>query len=600
MTALRVADRGEASRWVLRAVRTRPVLTATVTMLCTVTAVCAVIPVLALGILVDRVSSHATAGSLIPVALLAAGAAAVGGLAAGATMYGVARLGADVIADLRAEAVDAALHLPRAAIEKAGRGDVLSRVNNDVTVINRAVTTVIPTVVTAAALTVVSVIAMAGLDWRLGLAGFSAIPFYVAALRWYIPRSAPVYAAERVAAAERAQAIVESVTSRDTVLAYDLQTRELDRIEASSARTRDLAVSVFTLFTRLVGRVNRAEFVGLAAILSIGFWLVSTGEVTVGATTAAALLFHRLFNPIGMILYSSAELQLAGAGLTRLVGVVEATASAPAGDSGVGPSVSQVPEAGVTLRDIWFGYTPDHAVLRGLDLDIPRGHRLALVGASGAGKSTVGGLIDGTLGCDHGEIRTPAGAQIFTVSQDVHVFAGPLIDDLRLAAPDATRAEAFEALATVRADGWVRALPSGIDTVVGEGGCRLGDAQAQQVALARLVLADPDIAVLDEATAEADSDQAADLDRAALAATAGRTTLVIAHRLSQALTADSVAIIADGVITEHGTPDTLIGAGGELTRLWNTFHGRHLGHHDPSDPIRQLQQTITSDARTHR
>ncbi|NED64443.1 ABC transporter ATP-binding protein, partial [Streptomyces sp. SID10244] len=124
MTALRVADRGEASRWVLRAVRTRPVLTATVTMLCTVTAVCAVIPVLALGILVDRVSSHATAGSLIPVALLAAGAAAVGGLAAGATMYGVARLGADVIADLRAEAVDAALHLPRAAIEKAGRGDV--------------------------------------------------------------------------------------------------------------------------------------------------------------------------------------------------------------------------------------------------------------------------------------------------------------------------------------------------------------------------------------------------------------------------------------------------------------------------------------------
>ncbi|MGC4962845.1 ABC transporter ATP-binding protein [Gordonia sp. DT101] len=600
MTALRVADRAETSRWLLKAVRARPMLTATVAMLCAVTAVCAVIPVLALGILVDRVSSHATAGSLIPVALLAACAAVVGGLAAGATMYAVARLGADVIADLRAEAVDAALHLPRATIEVAGRGDVLSRVNNDVTVINRAVTTVVPTVVTAAALTVVSVIAMAGLDWRLGLAGFSAIPFYVAALRWYVPRSAPVYAAERAAAAERAQAVVESATSRDTVLAYGLQDRELDRIEEASLRTRDLAVSVFTLFTRLVGRVNRAEFVGLAAILSIGFWLVSADAVTVGATTAAALLFHRLFNPIGMILYSSAELQLAGAGLTRLVGVVETKSSAPDADSDVDTPVSPVSQAGLTLRDIHFGYTPDHAILRGLDLDIPRGHRLALVGASGAGKSTVGGLIDGTLVCDHGEILKPAAAQVFTISQDVHVFAGPLIDDLRLAAPAATRAEAFEALAIVGADGWVRSLPSGIDTVVGEGGFRLGEARAQQVALARLVLADPEIAILDEATAEADSDQAADLDRAALAATAGRTTLVIAHRLSQALTADSVAIISEGVITEHGPPDTLVGAGGELTRLWDTFHAQHPGHDDRSGPAEHPPQTISTEMRTHR
>ncbi|WP_343287311.1 ABC transporter ATP-binding protein [Gordonia sp. SID5947] len=570
MTALRVADRPETTRRLLRSIRSRPALTIAVVLLCVVTAVCAVVPVLALGILIDRVSSHATAGSLIPLAILAACAAAVGGLAAGATMYSVARLGADVIADLRAEAVEAALHLPRDIIEAAGRGDVLSRVNNDVTVINRAVTTVVPTVVTAAALTVVSVIAMAGLDWRLGLAGASAIPFYAAALRWYVPRSAPVYAAERAAAAERAQAIVESASSRDTVLAYGLQERELERIESASARTRDLAISVFTLFTRLVGRVNRAEFVGLTAILGIGFWLVSADAITVGATTAAALLFHRLFNPIGMILYSSAELQLAGAGLTRLVGVLTA---APARDTDAEATTSVTPgtATGPVLRDIHFGYASDRPVLRGVDLDIPRGRRLALVGASGAGKSTIAGLIDGTLTATRGEVVTPARARVFTVSQEVHVFAGPLIDDLRLAAPAATRAEAFEALAVVGADGWVRALPAGIDTVVGEGGFRLGDARAQQVALARLVLADPEIAILDEATAEADSDQAADLDRAALAATDGRTTLVIAHRLSQALSADVVAVLSEGVVVEHGPPDVLIAAGGELARLWAAF-----------------------------
>ncbi|AZG46293.1 ABC transporter ATP-binding protein [Gordonia insulae] len=570
MSALPVADRRETTRWLRAALRARIATVVAVSALCVVTAVCAVIPVLALGILVDRVTDHATASSLIPVAIVAAGAAAIGGLAAGATMYSVARLGADVIAELRADAVDTALHLPRAVFEASGRGDLLSRVNNDVTVINRAVTTVVPTVVTAAALTVVSVIAMAGLDWRLGLAGATAIPFYILALRWYVPRSSPVYAAERAAAAERAQAIVESVSSRDTVAAYGLRDRELARIESTSAGTRDLAVSVFTLFTRLVGRVNRAEFIGLAAILSVGFLLVSADAVTVGATTAAALLFHRLFNPIGMILYSSAELQLAGAGFTRLVGVIRSPRHGPADAPGHRePAAPMHDTLGVSLRDVHFGYTPERPVLRGLDLDIVRGTRLALVGASGAGKSTVAGLVDGSLRADRGSIRTPAGARVFTVSQEVHLFAGPLLEDLRLAAPDATRAQAFEALRVVGADDWVRALPSGIDTVVGEGGHRLGDARAQQVALARLVLADPDIAVLDEATAEADSDQAAGLDSAAEAATDGRTTLVIAHRLTQALAADTVAVLSAGVVTEYGPPDELITAGGELARLWH-------------------------------
>ncbi|MGV9712544.1 ABC transporter ATP-binding protein [Gordonia sp. NPDC003424] len=575
MTALPVASGSRSRRWLRTALRVRPRQSLAVVALCLTTAVCAVIPVLALGILVDRVSSETSAASLIPLALTAAGAAVVGGLSAAATVWAIARLGADVIATLRTESIDAALRLPRGVLEDAGRGDLLSRVNSDVTMINRAVTTVIPTVVTATALAGVSLIAMAGLDWRLGVAGAVSVPLYALALRWYIPRSSPVFAAERAAAADRAHAIVEAVSGRDTVHAYALRDAEIAEIESRSATTRDLAVSAFTLFTRLVGRVNRAEFAGLSAILIVGFWLVDAGEISVGATTAAALLFHRLFNPIGMILYSSAELQLAGAGLARLVGVADCR---PEVDDRAGQKHSGSDHSdGLVLRDIHFAYPTGRPVLRGVTLRIDPGQRLALVGSSGAGKSTLAGIVDGALSPDRGEVVRAADARVFTVSQEVHVFAGPLLADLRLAAPDADRAAVMRALQVVGADAWVEALPDGLDTVVGEGGHRLSDAQAQQVALARLVLADPQIAVLDEATAEADSDLAVDLDRAAVAATRGRTTLIIAHRLTQALTADVVAVIRDGTISEHGPPHELIAAGGELSRLWATAH--HRRHH---------------------
>ena len=156
---------------------------------------------------------------------------------------------------------------------------------------------------------------MVGLDWRLGLAGAIAVPFYVIALRWYLPRSAPRYAEERRAIAERSQVLMESMIGADTVHAYDMHGVHQDAIETASAKVRDISIGVFTLFTRFVGRINRAEFIGLTAILVTGFFLVRHGEVSVGQTTAAALLFHRLFSPISMLLFTFDEAQDAGASL---------------------------------------------------------------------------------------------------------------------------------------------------------------------------------------------------------------------------------------------------------------------------------------------
>jgi ATP-binding cassette subfamily C protein len=429
-----------------------------------------------------------------------------------------------------------------------------------------------------AALTLVS---MLGLDWRLALAGAVSIPFYLLALRWYLPRSAPRYAQERRVIAERSQVLMESMLGAPTVHAYHAHTVHQDGIEDASARVRDISIGVFTFFTRFVGRINRAEFIGLSVILVAGYWLVQNGSVTVGQTTAAALLFHRLFGPISMLLFTVDEAQDAGASLARLVGLVSIP-QPPAVEH-----ASRAPrDTALDLTDLEFSYDGEHPVLHRVTVRVEPGQRVALVGSTGAGKSTVAGIAAGVLTPQHGSVRiggtsladlTPEQRRkhVAIISQDVHVFAGTLADDLRLAKPDTTDAEVLAALDTVGAGDWVAALEDGAQTVVGEGGHELTSAQAQQLALSRLLLLDPAVAILDEATAEAGSLGARDLERAAAAVTEGRTTLVVAHRLTQAATADRIVVMAHGDIIEEGTHAELISAQGRYAQLWRAWAAHH-------------------------
>jgi ATP-binding cassette subfamily C protein len=243
-------------------------------------------------------------------------------------------------------------------------------------------------------------------------------------------------------------------------------------------------------------------------------------------------------------------------------------------------------DAALDLKDLDFSYDGEHSVVRGVTIRLEPGQRVALVGSTGAGKSTVAGIAAGALTPQRGtaaiggvELANMTAEQrrrhIAIVSQEVHVFAGPLIDDLRLAHAGATETEVHDALRTVGAQEWVAALTDGVDTVVGEGGHELTSAQAQQLALTRLMLSNPSVAVLDEATAEAGSQGARDLERAAAAVTAGRTTLVIAHRLTQAATADRVVVMANGEVVEEGTHEDLVSAGGRYAQLWRAWAAHH-------------------------
>jgi ATP-binding cassette subfamily C protein len=541
----------------------------------------ALVPVYVFGVLVDRVQDGAPPSTIGWVVAVIASAAVIGGVCAGFASFLIRSLGEGILADLRERTVDRALRLPIQTVERVGKGDLLSRVGDDVAVIGKAVTDVVPNLVTAVLLVVLSMVTMLGIDWRLGLAGMVALPMYALAMRWYLPRSAPVYAAERVAMGERSQALISSMQGARTVRAYGLEDSHLAQINGASGQARDLSVGVFALFTRFAGRGNRAEFVGLATILAAGFALVNADIVTVGQTTTAALLFHRLFNPIGMLMYTFDEVQSAGASLARLVGVVDLDDESSTGTA----TVRETADSTLELADVRHTYDGSHEVVHGISLHVKSGERVALVGSTGAGKTTVAAIAAGSIVPTSGSVRIggtalpdlePGGLRrrVAIVSQEVHVFAGPLIDDLRLAAPDASEEDAAMALKAVGADGWVNALDDGVQTVVGEGGHELTAAQAQQLALARLVLANPSVAILDEATAEAGSAGARELEASAEAATRGRTTLVVAHRLTQAAAADRVVVLEHGRIVEQGPHADLVAAGGRYAELWAAWEGR--------------------------
>lgn len=533
-----------------------------------------------IGQLIDRVDEGtADMAALLWAVGIMIGAAVLGAVGAALTVVIAARTYHAILAQLREQLVERALTLPQTTIEQAGTGDLVSRTSDDVAQIADAAPQIIPAFTMAGFTIAVTLAGMTVLDPWYGLALVVVLPVYVVTLRWYLRTAPGIYAAERTAMSGRAQQLLESQRGYDTIVGLGLGRHRHRRVlEASWAVVR------YTLRTRTVqnmffGRLNLAEYAGMAAILLTGFWLIDAGLSTVGAATTAMLLFLRLFGPINQLLFVIDVLQSAAASLNRMIGVITAGTSASSAKpelNGRPPATQEVGPAStpaVELDSVRFSYDVHHRVLDGIDLRIEPGKRVAVVGASGAGKTTLAAVLAGIHPPDAGTVTCPERTAV--ISQEVHVFTGTLRENLTLAAPDAEDQEIHSALKTTGAAGLLELLPAGLDTVVGTskgaGGQELTAAQAQQIALTRLVLADPELAILDEATAEAGSAHAGLLDAAADAALTGRTGLVIAHRLSQAAACDRIIVMAAGRIIEEGPHQELLETEGAYAQLWKAW-----------------------------
>ncbi|MGK5443149.1 ABC transporter ATP-binding protein [Micromonospora sp. URMC 105] len=533
---------------------------------------------------IDRAIAPLRAGDARPLAAVA-GAFAVAAVTEYAARRGFltlsARIGQAVLRELRRRVYGHFLRLSVGFHERYTSGRVVSRLTSDLDSIAELVDGGVDSLVTAA-LSVLSVAAiLLWLDLPLAAVTLLAFPFLYLLSRWFARASADAYRRSREAVALVIVHFVESLRGIRAVQAYRREPRNQQIFEAVNDGYRRANLRAFRLIATYSPGIKVIGNVTVAVVLGYGGWRVLDGATEVGVLAAFLLYLRRFFEPMQELSQFYNSLQSATAALEKLAGVLDERPDVPEPARPV-PLPAGPGRGTVAFRSVSFGYRPDTPILVGLDLHVPAGQTVALIGPTGAGKSTVAKLLarfhdpdSGTVELDGVDLRDLADPElrraVVLVSQENHLFSGTVAENVRFGRPDADDAAVEAAARAIGAHDFIAALPDGYATEVHRRGGRLSAGQRQLVAFARAFLADPRVLILDEATSSLDVPTERLVQRALATVLRDRTALVIAHRLSTVETADRVLVLDGGRVVEDGPPAKLAADGGryaDLHRRW--------------------------------
>lgn len=555
-------------------------------------------PVLA-GRVVDVIVARGALGTIVGLAVLIAVVAVADAGASLATRWYSARIGEGVILDLRTAVFDHVQKMPIAFFTRTRTGALVSRLNNDVIGAQQAFSGTLSGVVTNLVALVLTLTVMLSTSWLVTVLAVVMLPLFLVPAR----RMGTRLAALRREAADHNSAMSTQMTERFSapgatlVKLFGRPDEEAEEFRVRAARVRDIGVRTAMLQFVFVTALTLVAALALALVYGLGGALALGGQLNTGDVVTLALLLTRLYAPLTSLANARVEIMSAVVSFERVFEVLD-----------LRPLITEKPDAvtvadgpvAVEFDDVRFAYpsadkvslasleevsTLDtrggEEVLHGVSFRIEPGQTVALVGTSGAGKSTVAQLLARLYDVDSGAVRL-GGTDVRDVSfasmrrtlgmvtQDGHLFHETILANLRLARPEATVDEVWDAVRRARLEPLVRSLPDQLDTMVGERGYRLSGGERQRMTIARLLLAQPRVVILDEATAALDSTSEAAVQAALSEALEGRTAMVIAHRLSTIRSADLILVVEDGSIVERGTHEQLLAAGGRYEELHRT------------------------------